>query len=361
MPRAYSPTEVDGRSVAEENEVDVLKAVRYFGHLRRTEVARAVWPRSSHRSAYLMAHRTVKRMLAKGYLLERSNTLGGVSLVLAARGVAKLRERDIASVEGYDMSSISGPQFFHRTVGTCFLIDRSRNDEMVFGEYAIHRNWAPVTLDAFKQVYRKIPDGITVAAGGARGYSETYRTLDWIEVESAFKPEAELLKVIQLGLRLPEPVAHADKLVLDQVVFVYDTRQGHESRILRTLRAYLRAHPDANDPERLSHIVFARAHIDVPMQWHGVSEHTAWELLNGVNADNPIDAVPLETLPSVAHSPAPIQPEAAEAGSLTALDLAGILAPSKGSAVSQEAAETPASWGTLRPSKKSSASSAPKS
>lgn len=330
MPRAYNPTAADGRSIAESNEVEVLKAVRYFGHLRRTEVARAVWPRSSHRSAYLMAHRTVKRMLAKGYLLERSNTLGGMSLVLASKGVAKLREADIAAVEGYDMSSISGPQFFHRTVGTCFLIDRSRNDEVVFGEYAVNRNWAPLTLDVLKRHYQKIPDGITVTAGSTRGYAEGFRALDWVEVESAFKPEAELLKIIRLGLRLPEPVPHAQNLVLDQVVFVYDTRQSHETRILRVLRAYLREHPEARDPERLSHIVLARAHIDVPLQWHGVSEHTAWELLNGATEDEPDPLAAAPALPEANPLAAPADDTAGEPG---------------GGAVK----ETPASWGVLRP------------
>lgn len=146
MGRAYNPTTEDGRSVASRNEIVVLKVVRYFGHLRRTEVARAVWPHSSHRSAYLMAYRTVKRMLAKGFLLERANALGGLSLVLAVKGVTKLRELDVSSVEGYDMSSIGGPQFFHRTLGTCFLVDRSRNSQNVFGEYALQRNWAPLTI-----------------------------------------------------------------------------------------------------------------------------------------------------------------------------------------------------------------------
>lgn len=338
MARAYNPTVLDGRSVADKNEVEVLKAVRYFGHLRRTEVARAVWPRSSHRSAYLMAYRTVKRMLGKGYLLERSNTLGGLSLVLASKGVAKLRDWDIAAVEGYDMSSIAGPQFFHRTVGTCFLIDRSRNDELVYGEYAINRNWAPLTLDVLKRNYQKIPDGVTVASGSARGYAEGFRALDWIEVESAFKPEAELLKVIRLGLRLPEPVLETSNLVLDQVVFVYDTRQGHEARILRTLRAYLRDHPEANDPERLSHIVFARAHIDVPMQWHGVSEHTAWELLNGEFHDEPVGYPAVATMATEQFSDE--HHDVSEHSGTEAPPPSEERSPS----------ESPASWGTLRPS-----------
>jgi hypothetical protein len=337
MPIAYNPTTVDGRSVADKNEIDVLKAVRYFGHLRRTEVARAVWPRSSHRSAYLMAHRTVKRMLKKGYLLERANTLGGISLVLASRGVARLRECDISAVEGYDMSSISGPQFFHRTVGTCFLIDRSRNDEMVFGEYAINRNWSPLSVDVLKRHYQKIPDGVTVAEGSARGYAPGFRALDWVEVESAFKPEAELQKIIRIGLRLPEPVPDTKNLVLDQVVFVYDTRQGHEPRILRTLRAYLREHPEANDPERLSHIVFARAHIDVPMQWHGVSEHTAWELLNGVQMDDQLENSHHYGDPHgiTENEPAP-EPSDDHDPDLEAY-------------LREHVQESPATWGTLRP------------
>lgn len=331
MPIAYNPTTVDGRSIADKNEIEVLKAVRYFGHLRRTEVARAVWPRSSHKSAYAMAHRTVHRMLTKGYLLERANTLGGLSLVLASRGVAKLREWDISSVEGYDMSSIAGPQFFHRTVGTCFLIDRSRNEEMVFGEYAVNRNWAPLTVEQLKQYYRKIPDGLTLSRGSARGYADTFKAMDWIEVESAFKPEAELLKIITLGLRLPEPVPLARQIVMDQVVFVYDTRQGHEARILRTLRAYLRDNPGLNDPERLSHIVFARAHIDVPLQWHGVSEHTAWELLTGASVDEP-EADPV-----------------ADEIALLDMELENITNTSSVTRDTIPETETPSSWGALKP------------
>jgi hypothetical protein len=230
-----------------------------------------------------MAYRTVKRMLAKALLLERSNSLGGLSLVLAAKGVTRLRELDVSSVEGYDMSSIGGPQFFHRTLGSCFLIDRARNSQNVFGEYALQRNWAPLTIAQLKQHYKKIPDGLTVAAGESRGYSGQYKAVDWIEVESSFKSELELIKILLLGLRLPEPIQESSTLIMDQVVFVYDTRQGHEVRILRTLRALLKDRPELNQVEALSRIVMARAAIDVPMQWHGVSEHTAWELLQGLS------------------------------------------------------------------------------
>jgi hypothetical protein len=330
MPRAYNPTTADGRSVADNNEIEVLKSIRYFGHLRRTEVARAVWPRSSHRSAYLMAQRTVKRMLEKGLLLERANSLGSISLILASKGVARLRELNITAVEGYDMTGIGGPQFFHRTIGNCFLIDRARNGEVVYGEYALSRDWAPLTRAMFRDHYKKIPDGVTVTSGSVRGYAEGFQALDWIEVESSYKPDDELRRLFELGLRLPEPVQSRANLVLDQIVFVYDTRQGYEERILRALRAYIRDHPEANDPQRLSHIVLARAHIDLPFLWHGVLEHTAWDLLNGVTEDAVAAFEPTEMGPP----DGPVVKHQADTETVPELG------PEQ---------ETPSSWGVLRP------------
>src|SRR5688572_15012430 len=90
----------DNRLVAENNELAVLKAVRDFGHLRRAEIGRAVWPSSRTQK---MAQRTVARLTARKELVERRDAFGGSSLILSARGAGRLILQSIDAHNGYDL------------------------------------------------------------------------------------------------------------------------------------------------------------------------------------------------------------------------------------------------------------------
>jgi hypothetical protein len=273
MLNVYSnKTTVDGRKVADDNEMTVLVCVRFYGHLRRSEVARAVWPQSSPASARIMAQRTVKRMLKKGYLIERPNALGGMSLILAAKGVAKLRDAGLEAQEGYDLTSVTGPQFFHRTVGTRYLIERHSQGHRPYGEYAISKGWAPVGKLELAERFGKIPDGLVTVPGPDRGYAQHIVAADWVEVESSYKPEDELDRIFSVAWQVGSWLNTAETVMLDRVLFVYDIRQRHESMILNSLKRYLREHPVHNPEEILQSIALVRCELDPPLVWRGHEE-----------------------------------------------------------------------------------------
>lgn len=280
-----NPTRIDGRDVAEANELSVLKFVRVFGHLRRTEIAMAVWPGSPPQSAKKMCATTVTRMLGKGLLVERPNILGSMSLALTGKGAAWLKLEELEANESGSLSSIAGPQFFHRTVGTCYLLEKARRGAEVFGEYSIIKGWAPVTRAEFSEQYRKNPDGLIVVPGNERGYAPSVSTVDWVEVESSYKPDADLEKIFAIAWQVGTWLDLKETILLDRVVFVYDLRQKHESAILTHLRRYLKEHPLDHAERVLSSIVLVRAKIATPLVWEGYEEVTAWAALSEKTQD----------------------------------------------------------------------------
>lgn len=291
MPIPYNPTRRDGRAVALENEIRVLKAVRHFGHLRRQEIAMAAWPKSSEKSAYIMAWRTVNRLLKAGLLLERQNSLGGRSLVLGARGVARLRDLDIRAHEGYELA-FDGPQFFHRTLGTAYLLEKARNGNEVFGEYAILRGWSPLTREYTSERFRKIPDGLVFYSGTAVGVRADVRLADWVEVESAFKEYDEIKRALAI-LTKNATLTEDGSVVLNKLVFVFDARQRHDRQILRYVKKFLQENPHLDPQLVMEEIVLARCFVDVPFTWHGVQEVTAWDVISsGAMAVGDLDSMP---------------------------------------------------------------------
>lgn len=279
MPQTYNPTTKDGRAVAEDNELKVLMALKHFGHLRRQEVAMSCWPRSSANSAYAMAARTVKRMLKSGLILEKVNSLGGKSLILAAKGVTRLRDQDIAALEGYELA-FDGPQFFHRLLGTNYLLERARVGDAVFGEYAILKGAAPIDKEYVRERFKKVPDGLIVRNGELEGYRSTDKVVDWVEVESAYKPYDEVKKALSL-FRSTSQLTRNGGYYLGKLVFVYDSRQKHDRQILRHIKRFLVEFSATLDPEQvLREIILARCIVDAPFTWHGMEEATAAELLS---------------------------------------------------------------------------------
>lgn len=279
-PIPYHATALDGREVAQHNELAVLRAVRLFGHLRRSELAMAVWPRTSLKSARNMCQLTVQRMLTSGLLLERPNILGGRSLVLAAKGVSRLRDNGVVdALEGYDLSGIAGGQFFHRTLGTCYLLECARNHASVFGEYALVRGYAPLTREFFALNYDKVPDGLVFVPGQTRGYDNSITCVDWVEVESAYKPDEELQKIVALALKVGEYLSTKQRLLLDRVVFVYDTRQRHEAAIQTALVRSQHQIASGSEQQVLESVRMVRAHVSFPLVWRGCTELSAWKLI----------------------------------------------------------------------------------
>lgn len=224
-----------------------------------------------------MACRTVKRMLKTGLVLQKDNTLGGNSLVLAARGVARLKDQDMNSQEGYDLA-FDGPQFFHRTLGNSYMLDKARTGCEVFGEYSILKGFAPVSRDFLRTKFNKIPDGLIVYASKTLGFKEGIRGADWIEVESAYKSYEDIRKALMLLTRNTELNEHGN-LTLHKLVFVYDGRQKHDRTILRAIKQFLREKPELSAEMFLEEIILAKCFVEPPFVWHGVVETTAAELM----------------------------------------------------------------------------------
>jgi hypothetical protein len=270
---------LDNRVVAINNELAVLKVVRDFGHVRRAEIARAVWPATESAK---MVQRTVRRLVARKYLVERENAFRETSLVLSTRGAERLLLNDIQAHDGYALTSMNGPQYVHRLIATRYLIERQVMGHEIFSEYALTRGWAPLTSSGLSAHFGKCPDGLVLVRGPERHYVPEVRAVDWIEVESSAKSLQELERICALawGARA---FPNAPNLVLDRIVFVYDgaARRRHASAIATAVRRYAARHPFIDTATRdaiLSSIVLVKCEFDVPFVWRGCEETRVTQL-----------------------------------------------------------------------------------
>jgi hypothetical protein len=260
----------DGRIIAAKNERGVLELIRKYGHIRCAEIARSEWSESTQVVAEKMASRTSRRLVAMKQVMVRRNALGGRSYVLARAGVRRLRAWGLDAEPGYDISSVSGPQCYHRTLATRYLVERSVAGHQSFGEYALAKGWAPINHSDLRRAFGKIPDGIVIVPGSERGYRDNRFAVDWIEVESSTKPTKELHRIFSVAQKPARWLDENQTMMLDRVVFVYCIEQGHEGRILRALQRYTSAH--GATPELLRRIAFARCDIEPPFVWRHCDE-----------------------------------------------------------------------------------------
>jgi hypothetical protein len=211
-------------------------------------------------------------------VLERRNALGGRSFLLARAGVNRLVSRGLEAEPGYDLSSISGPQFYHRTLGTRYLIERGLSGHDSFGEYALCKGWGPTTHAHLRERFGRTPDGLILVPGSEHGYCIDAPAVDWIEVESSVKPTRELERILSMAWRhLGESLDEQMTMILDRLLFVYSAEQGHELRIVRALKRFASANPCPD--QFLASIVLVRCAIDPPLVWRGCEETSCATLL----------------------------------------------------------------------------------
>ena len=255
-----SPSQIAARSADH-----ALRLVANYGHLRAEEVALARPHASPYRSRLEMARRTLARLAKGGFILERRNLLGGRSYVLTERGAAYAVARwGLKNCrDGYDISSVRGPTWFHRTVSSAFLCWKGSIDlggssatspgDECFGEYALAAGRGPVSIAQLASTVGRLPDGLVVARseafagvhahsrGGGSSLPDPIRWVDWIETENTFKSREELEQVFSIAWRLNLPIAPDSNYYLDRLVFVYDPLEGHEGRICRAALAAARS------------------------------------------------------------------------------------------------------------------------
>lgn len=260
---------VDGNVTATQNERKVLLAVRHFGHLRIAEIARINWPSAASReSALESARRTVRRLLLLKQLKERTNTLGERSLVLSTAGAARLQaELEVAARDGYDIYSVRGGTFYHRTLCTAYLAERAAEGDKVWGEYALSKEWSPFTYAQLEASVGKRPDGLVRLAPSTLAYrgiaSRTSSYYDIVETESGPKSDLELDKVLSVALRL-------DNQTFDRLVLVYEADSVHERKILRSWQRVFKAAqldtPNLDEHLLAGYVELARMHLAKPLK-----------------------------------------------------------------------------------------------
>ncbi len=223
-PKQRQTPKKSGREIARANELKAMKAVAAFGHLRITELARAVWPLA--RYAEQLARRTAARLLAAGLLLERRNALGSRSLCLTRGGAGWLELRGVDAQHTLDLSSVAGSTFFHRTLVTRYLIERQVEGFHVAGEYQLLRRKTPFPIDALVKALRKLPDGM-VWQRRADGTA----SIELVEQEAAAKARQELEKCLRAAEYVGQALDAEGRYRIGGLVFVFDRELNHARRI----------------------------------------------------------------------------------------------------------------------------------
>ena len=287
LPRIVKKTE--GRLAAHQNGLRVLHVLDFYGYLGRREVARAAWPDSPPDSAYVMASRTLTRLMKLGFVDHGKNVVAGTSFFLTASGARMLSEHSLRVIEdgnprsgrsrGYD-----GPQFLHRMLGTCYLIDKKNEGHTVVSELALLKGYKGLSRDLFRKYYGKVPDGLVLrpdpeAEGNAW-------LVDWVEVENAYKPYAELRKCLELFQR-PAGIPGAQSMSLGSLIFVVpgDETRRHEKAVMRAVNRFLDEGPRTFegqhdlDPELVRKSVFIETcQVSIPFRYDGYSSTSAHRL-----------------------------------------------------------------------------------
>lgn len=262
------------------NDRTALTAIGYFGHLRRLEIGMAVWPNSPQASADRMTAILLKRLLANRWIASAVNSTGTLSYHLTKSGVGQLRSYGIEVGEAGELSSVSGPQFFHRTMGTLYMLEKGKEspDTEVLGEYALLRGYGSISRADISGRFHKFPDGLVLREASSRDYEFSGKVVDWVEVESAYKSQENLDEILNIAWQTGSWMDLHETLLLDRVVFVLNSAQAHEKYIVTAIKRHLKDKPPEVAQHFLAGIVIARAEIEVPLRWQGLHEVSALDL-----------------------------------------------------------------------------------
>lgn len=258
------------QAVHAERRLQLLKALRHYGHLRTNEVALALYPDAAY--GQQLAQRLVRKAITAGLVLPRRNTLGGNSVVLAEGGVAALELAGLSARHGRDIVGVAGATFLHRMLATQYLLNRARN-ATAFGEYAIVHGLAPITREGMVKRFLKVSDGLV-------SYSiDQGPVVDAVEVEQSAKPMSELAGgVLRWAEFVGSTLAGPGSATVHRLVVVFDGSQGHAKRLLRAARERWGHRPQVEQQTLLRRVVLASADVGPGMTWRGCQERTlaAW-------------------------------------------------------------------------------------
>lgn len=287
----------DGRLVAYLNERSVLQSIRNFGHARLEELATMVWPYSPHESARAMARRTIRRLIETGLIERLQNALGTKSYVLSRKGARHFKNTfgDLACA-GRDIHSLRGATFLHRTLATAYLASRVKYGDIVAGEYALAKGYAGNTAREILENFDKKPDGLVRLGTASKidcGIRAEIDAFNWIEVESAFKSDSEITRILDIGLN--ETLSNRTGAVLANVEIVFDASEPHERRIVRVARKLVSALDENQRALALQRIVFVRCELSIPFQLLSCEKVMLADALNTATS-RPVKSIPAQRL-----------------------------------------------------------------
>lgn len=272
-PKAQRPSpQRCGREVARENELKCVKTVALYGHVRVAELARAVWPAA--RFGEQVCRRTVRRLVQQGLLLERRNALGSKSLCLTRPGASWLELRGIPAQQTLELSSVSGPTFFHRTMATRYLVERQVTGSQVAGEYLILRRQLPFSIDRLAKTLQKLPDGLV----WQRSKLDGSIAVELVEQEAAPKARAEIEKALKAATLVGSALSADGRVKLAGVVFVYDRSLNHARRLLLAANSLWGGRPMAERVTLEKRVKVVAVELRDPLVWVSSSVTTLHEL-----------------------------------------------------------------------------------
>lgn len=234
----------DGRIIAHDNEVRVLRALHRFGWLRTRDLAALVWqqwqthplnepdfePPAASASQLRMAQRTMCRLFQAHQVLRGQAPNGSTIYALAEAGARRLQRLGVPAKSGKDLvRSFSSAQFRHRSIANAIAIGAIIAGLRVSTEREIAQNrW----LGGNAGIAGKKPD-VLLHHGGR---------IWWVEVEKSrknAKDYAQLLKWLeQVRVDILRP---ADPALLDRGLhwakIVFICTPAFQARLSRDLAA----------------------------------------------------------------------------------------------------------------------------
>lgn len=212
-------THRDGRAVARENTIRVLRALHRFGWLRTRDLALLVWhrwadrapsegpnlkPREPSAGSLRMAQRTLRRMRASHLVLSGRAPNGSTLYALAEGGARSLKAIGVPATSGKDLlRSFSTSHFRHRCIANEIAIggildgfrvstERETAQGLWFGGKAGAAGKVPDTI---------LRDGLEIwwveverSRKNSRDYTRLLQWLDVVLIDTTTNPPSSMLE-----------------------------------------------------------------------------------------------------------------------------------------------------------------------
>lgn len=256
------------REQRQVNTRRALLAVHLFGHLRHAELAHLLWPEAGPDTRAVNASKFLGYLTKEGYLLRRINSFGTHSYVLGLRG-AMYAGRQLAegSKTGARIAGVQGRGFFHRTLGSAWMVDQLLQGHDVYPEFAINSNRYTISRTALVQEWGKLPDGLVLREVLDERGELAHYAADWLEVESTHKGTLQRSRVMDMAWVLGRPLLKDHPIYLDRLVLLYTEDSGHESVLIQTAAAKWQqdGHQVDNPQDLLGSVILTTAKVVPPL------------------------------------------------------------------------------------------------